>query len=84
MLFFSFHLFPPADIRTLYRFDKTPLGEGQYGKVYRVTELATGKVFACKSIARSTLVTVEDVEDIRAEVKILFHLQVREGDGMGR
>lgn len=37
-------------------------------------EKSTGKQFACKSIAKRKLTTVEDVEDVRREIHIMHHL----------
>ncbi|GMH26569.1 hypothetical protein Nepgr_028412 [Nepenthes gracilis] len=34
----------------------------------------TGKEFACKSIAKRKLKTVEDVEDVRKEIQIMHHI----------
>ncbi|CAI5486374.1 unnamed protein product [Closterium sp. Naga37s-1] len=59
----------PANIRTLFNIERKALGEGQYGKVYVCTEKATGVRYACKTIARSSLISVEDVEDVRMEVR---------------
>ncbi|VAH65122.1 unnamed protein product [Triticum turgidum subsp. durum] len=36
--------------------------------------LATGQKFACKTIAKRKLSTKEDVEDVRREVQIMYHL----------
>ncbi|CAI5507097.1 unnamed protein product [Closterium sp. Naga37s-1] len=66
---------PTPNIRTLFNIERKALGEGQYGKVYVCTEKATGARYACKTIARSSLISVEDVEDVRMEVSVLFRLQ---------
>ncbi|XP_073005880.1 calcium-dependent protein kinase 17-like [Typha latifolia] len=50
------------------------LGQGQFGTTYLCVEKATGKEFACKSIAKRKLVTEEDVEDVRREIQIMHHL----------
>jgi calcium-dependent protein kinase len=50
------------------------LGQGQFGTTYQCVEKATGKHFACKSIAKRKLVTEEDVEDVRREIQIMHHL----------
>ncbi|KAF8398003.1 hypothetical protein HHK36_016929 [Tetracentron sinense] len=39
------------------------LGQGQFGITFLCVEKATGKEYACKSIAKRKLVTIEDVED---------------------
>lgn len=51
------------------------LGQGQFGTTYLCIEKATGKKFACKSIAKRKLLTPEDVEDVRREIQILHHLR---------
>ncbi|CAI5954036.1 unnamed protein product [Closterium sp. NIES-65] len=66
---------PTPNIRTLFNIERKAVGEGQYGKVYVCTEKATGVRYACKTIARSSLISVEDVEDVRMEVSVLFRLQ---------
>ncbi|KAL9266721.1 Calcium-dependent protein kinase 2-like protein [Drosera capensis] len=50
------------------------LGHGQFGTTFHCTEKASGKEYACKSIAKRKLVTKEDVEDVRREVQIMHHL----------
>nr|CAD1828090.1 unnamed protein product [Ananas comosus var. bracteatus] len=50
------------------------LGQGQFGTTYLCVEKATGKEFACKSIAKRKLITEEDVEDVRREIQIMHHL----------
>lgn len=51
------------------------LGQGQFGTTFLCTEKATGKEFACKSIAKRKLTTKEDVEDVRREIQIMHHLE---------
>ncbi|XAR69840.1 Non-specific serine/threonine protein kinase [Bertholletia excelsa] len=58
------------DIYTLGR----KLGQGQFGTTFLCVEKATGKEFACKSIAKRKLITDEDVEDVRREIHIMHHL----------
>lgn len=60
-------------IKDLYTLGKK-LGQGQFGTTYKCVEKATGKEFACKSIAKRKLVTEEDVEDVRREIQIMHHL----------
>ncbi|KQK20828.1 calcium-dependent protein kinase 17 [Brachypodium distachyon] len=60
-------------IKDLYTLGKK-LGQGQFGTTYQCVEKATGKEFACKSIAKRKLVTEEDVEDVRREIQIMHHL----------
>ncbi|KAH7661642.1 Non-specific serine/threonine protein kinase protein [Dioscorea alata] len=50
------------------------LGQGQFGTTYLCIEKATGKEYACKSIAKRKLTTEEDVEDVRREIQIMHHL----------
>lgn len=50
------------------------LGQGQFGTTFLCLEKATGKQFACKSIAKRKLLTQDDVEDVRREVQIMHHL----------
>uniref|UniRef100_A0A0D6QWY5 non-specific serine/threonine protein kinase n=1 Tax=Araucaria cunninghamii TaxID=56994 RepID=A0A0D6QWY5_ARACU len=50
------------------------LGQGQFGTTYLCVEKATGKEFACKSIAKRKLTSAEDVEDVRREIQIMHHL----------
>lgn len=51
------------------------LGQGQFGTTFLCIEKATGKEFACKSIAKRKLTTPEDVEDVRREIQIMHHLE---------
>ncbi|KAH7514348.1 hypothetical protein FEM48_Zijuj11G0079600 [Ziziphus jujuba var. spinosa] len=50
------------------------LGQGQFGTTFLCVEKATGKEYACKSIAKRKLITAEDVEDVRREIQIMHHL----------
>lgn len=50
------------------------LGQGQFGTTFLCTEKATGKEYACKSIAKRKLITKDDVDDVRREVEIMHHL----------
>lgn len=50
------------------------LGNGQFGTTYLCVEKATGREYACKSIAKRKLLTAEDVEDVRREIEIMHHL----------
>ncbi|KAJ6698499.1 SERINE/THREONINE-PROTEIN KINASE [Salix purpurea] len=51
------------------------LGQGQFGTTFLCIEKATGKEFACKSIAKRKLTTPEDVDDVRREIQIMHHLE---------
>ncbi|CAL9087149.1 unnamed protein product [Musa textilis] len=61
------------NIRDLYLVGRK-LGQGQFGTTYLCTEIATGKEYACKSIAKRKLISKEDVEDVRREIQIMHHL----------
>lgn len=50
------------------------LGQGLYGTTYLCVDKATRKEYACKSIAKQKLVTEDDVEFIRREIRIMHHL----------
>ncbi|CAI9097550.1 OLC1v1034007C1 [Oldenlandia corymbosa var. corymbosa] len=50
------------------------LGNGQFGTTFLCVERATGKQYACKSIAKRKLLTLEDVDDVRREIEIMHHL----------
>ncbi|XP_059628519.1 calcium-dependent protein kinase 1-like [Cornus florida] len=50
------------------------LGQGQFGTTFLCVEKATGKEYACKSIAKRKLISDEDVEDVRREIQIMHHL----------
>ncbi|OWM82611.1 calcium-dependent protein kinase 20-like isoform X2 [Punica granatum] len=50
------------------------LGQGQFGTTFLCIEKATGKEFACKTIAKRKLTTQEDVEDVRREIQIMHHM----------
>ncbi|BDA50363.1 Calcium-dependent protein kinase 34 [Coccomyxa sp. Obi] len=65
------------DVTSLYTLGKV-LGRGQFGTTRLATEKATGKDFACKSIAKRKLLAKEDVEDVRREVQIMHHLKGHE------
>ncbi|KAL3532193.1 hypothetical protein ACH5RR_005714 [Cinchona calisaya] len=50
------------------------LGNGQFGTTFLCVERATGKQYACKSIAKRKLLTPDDVDDVRREIEIMHHL----------
>ncbi|CAN1772516.1 Calcium-dependent protein kinase 1 [Linum perenne] len=50
------------------------LGHGQFGTTFLCVEKVTGKHYACKSIAKRKLLTMDDVEDVRREIEIMHHL----------
>ena len=53
---------------------KKELGRGQSGVTYLCVERATGREYACKSIARGKLLSKQEIEDVRREIMILQHL----------
>uniref|UniRef100_A0A0E0A117 non-specific serine/threonine protein kinase n=1 Tax=Oryza glumipatula TaxID=40148 RepID=A0A0E0A117_9ORYZ len=55
------------------------LGRGQFGVTSLCTHKATGQRFACKTISKRKLSTKEDVEDVRREVQIMYHLAGQPG-----
>ncbi|GAB4857193.1 Calcium-dependent protein kinase 20 [Ancistrocladus abbreviatus] len=61
------------NIKDIYNLGRK-LGQGQFGTTFLCVEKATGKEYACKSIAKRKLTTVEDVEDVRREIQIMHHL----------
>ncbi|KAE8713145.1 Calcium-dependent protein kinase 1 [Hibiscus syriacus] len=50
------------------------LGQGQFGTTFLCIEKGTGKEFACKSIAKRKLMTIDDVDDVKREIQIMHHL----------
>ncbi|KAH9310566.1 hypothetical protein KI387_025601, partial [Taxus chinensis] len=64
---------PMEDVKSIYNIGKE-LGRGQFGVTYLCTHKQTLKTFACKSIAKRKLVNKDDIEDVRREVHIMYHL----------
>ncbi|KAF2313372.1 hypothetical protein GH714_010623 [Hevea brasiliensis] len=64
---------PMEDVRNTYTFGRE-LGRGQFGVTYLVTHKETKQQFACKSIATRKLINRDDIEDVRREVQIMYHL----------
>jgi calcium-dependent protein kinase len=64
---------PMEDVKATYSIGKE-LGRGQFGVTHLCTHKATGKQYACKTIAKRKLVNKEDIEDVRREVQIMHHL----------
>ncbi|KAG6503193.1 hypothetical protein ZIOFF_035504 [Zingiber officinale] len=50
------------------------LGCGEFGVTYLCLDHFTGELLACKSISKRRLRTTVDVEDVRREVAIMWHL----------
>ncbi|MBA0552227.1 hypothetical protein Golob_023057 [Gossypium lobatum] len=61
------------DVRSTYVFSGE-LGRGQFGITYLVTHKKTKQQFACKAIPKRKLINREDIEDVRREVQIMYHL----------
>jgi len=61
------------DIKAQYTFDRV-LGKGQFGVTRLVIENSTGEQFACKSISKRKLMSLEDMEDVRREIRVMHHL----------
>jgi calcium-dependent protein kinase len=61
------------DVKQNYSFDKV-LGKGQFGVTRLVVDTNTGERCACKSISKRKLVSQEDMEDVRREIKVMHHL----------
>uniref|UniRef100_A0A7N0ZWP6 non-specific serine/threonine protein kinase n=1 Tax=Kalanchoe fedtschenkoi TaxID=63787 RepID=A0A7N0ZWP6_KALFE len=64
---------PYDDVTKHYKLGKE-LGKGQFGITYLCTENATRHLYACKSILKRKLVTNDDKNDVRREVRLLQHL----------
>lgn len=62
-----------GNLKEFYSMGKK-LGQGQFGMTFLCVEKATGKEYACKSIAKRKLLSKEDVEDVRKEIQIMHHL----------
>ncbi|XP_051126133.1 calcium-dependent protein kinase 19-like [Andrographis paniculata] len=64
---------PYEDIKARYSLGKE-LGKGQFGVTHLCTDIATGQLYACKSISKRKLLTKSDKEDMRREIQIMQHL----------
>ncbi|MBA0569354.1 hypothetical protein Golob_006790 [Gossypium lobatum] len=64
---------PLEDVRQYYTLGDE-LGRGQFGVIYLCTENSTGHTYACKSILKRKLTSLQDKEDIKKEVQIMQHL----------
>ncbi|CAN6337224.1 unnamed protein product [Urochloa humidicola] len=69
---------PMEDVKATYTVGKE-LGRGQFGVTSLCTHKATGHKFACKTISKRKLSTKEDIEDVRREVQIMYHLSGQPG-----
>ncbi|XP_021769567.1 calcium-dependent protein kinase 26-like isoform X2 [Chenopodium quinoa] len=63
-----------GNLKEFYSLGKK-LGHGQFGTTFLCVEKATGKEYACKSIAKRKLINKEDVDDVRREIQIMHHLK---------
>ncbi|XP_077210078.1 calcium-dependent protein kinase 20-like [Tasmannia lanceolata] len=61
------------DIESRYELGRE-LGRGEFGITYLCTDKSSGEVLACKSISKMKLRTMVDIEDVRREVEIMWHL----------
>jgi serine/threonine protein kinase len=61
------------NVFALYKLGKE-LGKGQFGTVHECFDLKSGAKYACKIIAKHKIKSVEEVEDVRREVAIMYHL----------
>ena len=64
---------PYVKIEQMYEMKKK-LGRGHWGVTYLCVEKTTQKEYACKSIAKSKLLSSQEIDDVRREVMILQHL----------
>ncbi|RRT38103.1 hypothetical protein B296_00046137 [Ensete ventricosum] len=64
---------PMEDVCATYSLGKE-LGRGQFGVTHLCTHKDTGEKLACKTIAKRKLANKEDIEDVRREVRIMYHL----------
>jgi calcium-dependent protein kinase len=69
---------PMEDVTGTYSIGKE-LGRGQFGVTSLCTHKATGQKLACKTISKRKLSTKEDIEDVRREVQIMYHLSGQPG-----
>ncbi|EFJ21060.1 calcium dependent protein kinase 17 [Selaginella moellendorffii] len=68
---------PLEDVRAMYVLGRE-LGRGQFGVTHLCTDRASGKTYACKTIAKRKLISKADVEDVKREVQIMHHLRGNE------
>ncbi|CAI7828592.1 unnamed protein product [Closterium sp. NIES-54] len=66
---------PYDDIKGRYSLGKKEIGEGRFGTIRTCLERATGQVYACKTILKKTIETIEDADDVRREVTFLAMLR---------
>jgi calcium-dependent protein kinase len=61
-----------ANVHHLYEFGHELQPERS---TYLCTEITTGIEYACKSISKGKLTSEVDVEDLRREIQIMYHLE---------
>ncbi|KAK8590250.1 hypothetical protein V6N13_089011 [Hibiscus sabdariffa] len=61
------------NLKELYSLGRK-LGQGHFGTTFLCVEKGTGKEYACKSIAKRKLTSINDVDDVRREIHIMHHL----------
>ncbi|CAI5466675.1 unnamed protein product [Closterium sp. Yama58-4] len=66
---------PVEDIRQQWLLLKREIGRGQYGVIRRCVHRSTGEIAACKSIRKSAIQSVADVEAVRNEVAFMEELE---------
>ncbi|KAI0499375.1 hypothetical protein KFK09_020278 [Dendrobium nobile] len=64
--------------RISYLGDRYVLGEqlgwGQFGVICACTDLVTGEILACKSIAKDRLISADDVRSVKLEIEVMMRL----------
>lgn len=64
---------PTGNVKDFYTFDKV-LGKGNFGVAYLVYDKQTQEQLACKSISKRKFASKEDIEDVKREIQIMYHL----------
>lgn len=50
------------------------LGSGQFGVIRACSDLVTGEILACKSIAKDRLISADDVRSVKLEIEAMMRL----------
>ncbi|XP_020571969.1 calcium-dependent protein kinase 29-like [Phalaenopsis equestris] len=50
------------------------LGWGQFGVIRSCSDLVTGEILACKSIAKDRVISADDVRNVKLEIEIMMRL----------
>ncbi|KAI3703832.1 hypothetical protein L1987_74027 [Smallanthus sonchifolius] len=66
---------PHLDVNRDFKISKKKAGEGKFAVTYICREKSTGKKYACKMIPKKKLVTDNQKEDLKREVRIMEHLR---------